>query len=93
MSLVRIKPKGQVTIPADIREELALAEGDYLEVRREGRRIVLRPKIAVDRDVVAKIAEGLADLKAGRVTPAFKRVVDLIKHISTTDKSNENSDD
>ena len=93
MSLVRIKPKGQVTIPADIREQLALAEGDYLEVSREGRKIVLKPKIAVDRDVVNKIAEGLADLRAGRVTPAFQRVVDLIKHISTTGKSNENSDD
>jgi len=93
MSLVKVKHKGQVTIPADIREELALAEGDYLEVSREGKKIVLQPKIVLDRDIASKIAKGLADLKAGRVTPAFVRVVDLIKHISTAGGSNENSDD
>jgi len=93
VSLVKIKQKGQVTIPADIREELALAEGDYLEVSRRGKKIVLQPKIVLDRDIAAKIAQGLADLKAGRVTPAFDSVVDLIKHISTTSDPNENSDD
>lgn len=93
MSLVKVKHKGQVTIPADIREELALAEGDYLEVRREGKKIVLQPKIVLDRELAKKLAEGLADLKAGQVTPAFDRVVDLIKHISTPGNSNEDTDD
>jgi len=93
MSLVRVKRKGQVTIPAEIREEFALAEGDYLEVRREGRKIVLQPKIVLDRDIATKIAEGLADLQAGRVTPAFDSVADLIKHISAAGSPHENTDD
>ncbi|HXQ67272.1 MAG TPA: AbrB/MazE/SpoVT family DNA-binding domain-containing protein [Alphaproteobacteria bacterium] len=92
MSLVRVKHKGQVTIPAEIREEFALAEGDYLEVSREGGKIVLQPKIVLDRDIATKIAEGLADLQAGRVTPAFDSVVDLIKHISPAGSPDENSD-
>ena len=32
MSLVRVKRKHQVTIPAKVRDELKLEEGDWLEV-------------------------------------------------------------
>ena len=43
MPLAKPKPKGQVTIPAEIRERMALEEGDDLEVTVEGGRIVLTP--------------------------------------------------
>jgi AbrB family looped-hinge helix DNA binding protein len=73
VSLARVKQKGQVTIPATIRAQIGLAEGDYVEVKRQGRRIVLTPKEVVDRhpEVDAALAEGLADARAGRVTPKF----------------------
>ena len=73
MALAKVKQKGQVTIPAPIRERLALVEGDYLEVTVEDSRIVLTPKEVVDRHpaIDAAIKEGLADVAAGRVTPAF----------------------
>lgn len=38
---IQLRRKGQLTIPADIREELGLKEGDTLLVEREGRKIVL----------------------------------------------------
>ena len=74
--LARVKQKGQVTIPAPIREELGLDEGDYVEVTREDNRIVLTPKAMVDRHpaIDAALAEGLADIAAGRVSPAFSSV-------------------
>jgi AbrB family looped-hinge helix DNA binding protein len=74
MALAKVKRKGQVTIPAPIRERLALVEGDYLEVTVEDSRIVLTPKEVVDRHpaIDAVIEEGLADVAAGRVTPAFE---------------------
>lgn len=74
MPLAKVKQKGQVTIPAEIREELGLLEGDYVEVRRERGRIVLTPKEMVDRHpaIDAAIAEGLADARAGRLSPKFK---------------------
>ena len=73
MSLVRVKRKHQVTIPAKIRDELALDEGDLLRVEVEGNRIVLTPQVAVERlDMKAAIAEGLEDVEQGRVTPAFE---------------------
>ena len=77
MPLTKVKPKGQVTIPAEIRERLALEEGDPLEVTVEDGRIVLTPKEPAaerHRAIDAAIAEGLADLRAGRVTPAFERM-------------------
>lgn len=74
MPLAKLKPKGQVTIPASIREDLGLHEGDYVEVTREQDHIVLTPKAIVDRHpaIDAALAEGLADVHAGRVSPPFK---------------------
>ena len=76
MPLAKVKPKGQVTIPAGLREEIGLDEGDYVEVTREGSRIVLTPKEVVDRHptVDAALAEALADERAGRVSPKFRSV-------------------
>ena len=74
MPLVKIKEKGQLTLPAKIRERHGLAVGDYVEITEEGNRIVLVPQDVVERHPVidAAIAEGLADIQAGRVTPAFE---------------------
>ena len=49
MPLVTVKQKFQVTIPAKIRDHIHLEEGDTLEVVAEGGRIVLTPKVLVDR--------------------------------------------
>lgn len=74
MSLVKIKDKGQLTLPAKLRERHQLAVGDYVDVREEGGRIVLVPQDVAERYPVvdAAIADGLDDVRAGRVTPAFE---------------------
>jgi AbrB family looped-hinge helix DNA binding protein len=73
MALVRVKQKFQVTIPSEIREQLHLEEGGFLEAKMERGRIVLTPKAVVDRAAVdAAIAEGLEDVRKGRVTAPFK---------------------
>lgn len=50
MRLVKVKEKYQVTIPAQIRKELDLKVGDYLEVEAKGAAIVLKPKAVIDRE-------------------------------------------
>ena len=40
-SMMRVKRKGQVTIPSDLREELGLEEGSVLRVQREKNGILL----------------------------------------------------
>jgi AbrB family looped-hinge helix DNA binding protein len=49
MPLARVKQKGQVTIPAKLRGGLGVAEGDYVDISREGSRIVLTLKETIDR--------------------------------------------
>ena len=75
MPLVKVKEKFQVTIPTALRKAVRLSVGDLLEAEAKGNTIVLKPKALVDREAVdAAIQEGLADLKAGRVTPKFGSV-------------------
>jgi AbrB family looped-hinge helix DNA binding protein len=49
MSLVKLKGKGQMTLPVEIREQLSLDEGALLEANVEKGKIVLTPKTIVDR--------------------------------------------
>ena len=63
--LVTVKPKFQVTIPAKLRKDLDLREGDVMEASVVADGILLRPKEeAVDRDVGARrVAAVLARLE------------------------------
>jgi AbrB family looped-hinge helix DNA binding protein len=49
MPYVKIKTKGQVTIPAQFRRDFNLKEGDLLEAVVERGGIVFKPKTVVDR--------------------------------------------
>jgi AbrB family looped-hinge helix DNA binding protein len=85
MTLARVKQKGQVTIPASIRQEAGLGEGDYVEITCEERRIVLTPKAIVDRHpaIDAALAEGLTDLRAGRLSPSFENMKEFQAWLKT----------
>ena len=73
LPLIKVQPKGQVTLPSKLRQKAGIGVGDYVEVVQEGNRIVLIPQEVAPRHpaIDAAIAEGLADIHAGRVTPAF----------------------
>lgn len=49
MSLVKVRQRGQVTLPQDVRDQLQIEEGNYLEASVENYTIVLKPKVMVDR--------------------------------------------
>lgn len=76
VQLARIKHKGQVTIPARLRGEFGLSEGDYVALSRDGNKIVLTLKAAVDRypEVDVALEGAFADERAERVSPSFKSV-------------------
>lgn len=61
MPLVTVKGKFQVTIPAKLRKQAAIREGDILEATLTPEGILLRPKAVVDR---ARISDEMADLPA-----------------------------
>ena len=74
MPLVKVKEKGQVTLPAKIRQEIGLDTGDYVKIEMEGSRIVLTPQAIAPRhpDIDAALAEGFAEIRAGWVSPKFE---------------------
>ena len=47
--LARVSKRGQIRIPAAMRRQLDLGEGDLLEVRIEGGYLVLTPKRLIDK--------------------------------------------
>lgn len=49
MALVRLLRGGQITLPAETRKALRLAEGDYLEAEVADGAVRLRPVAVVDR--------------------------------------------
>ena len=59
MSLVTVKPKFQVTIPAKLRDRIDLHEGDLMEATIVEDGILLRPKEVVDRKAVADRIESI----------------------------------
>ena len=74
MSIVTVKNKYQVVIPRAVRERIGVAVGDILEAKVERGRITLTPKSLVDR----AIAEGLEDVRKGRVRGPFGTVDEMI---------------
>jgi AbrB family looped-hinge helix DNA binding protein len=53
MSVVKVRPRRQVTIPKEIFNKLHLVEGDFIEVKAEAQEIVLIPKKLVTKpDVI-----------------------------------------
>ena len=50
MSYVRVLRGGQITMPKELRRSLEIKEGDILEIEMENKKVVLKPKVLVDKD-------------------------------------------
>lgn len=94
MSLVTVKPRFQVTIPAKLRKGLHLREGDLMEATVVGDGILLRPKDVVDRAAAAdRVAAALERIEqtpedAGRSEDEV--MSDAIGHIAEVRESRRN---
>lgn len=75
MPLVRVGPRGQVTIPNALRQQTKISTGSFLEAEVRHNLIVLKPVQVVDtvsaEEVEAAIAEGLQDHRDGRESGPF----------------------
>ena len=99
MPLVKIQRKGQMTLPTGVRSAVGLADGDLVDVKVSGRRIVITPTLVIERSkfptaddeytpaqrrvVDAQLAEGLADIKAGRTAGPFNTADEMIAHMKS----------
>lgn len=87
MMLVAIKNKYQVVIPRQVRERIGLQVGDLLEANVERGKITFTPKSLVDRG----IAEGLADLRKGRVHGPYKSASEAMSAFQERSQCNAHS--
>ena len=86
-TLVKVQHKGQVTIPTRLRTQAGIVEGDLVEATFHRGKIILTPKLVIDRAqfpnadeeytpaqrrvIDARLAEGLEDVKKGRTVGPF----------------------
>jgi AbrB family looped-hinge helix DNA binding protein len=85
MSIVQVRGRAQITLPADVREKLGIEEGDMLEARVEDKRVVLVPQKLVPKFEEVELSEegermldeAEADVAAGRVRE-YDDVAELI---------------
>jgi AbrB family looped-hinge helix DNA binding protein len=88
MPTSKVTRHGQITLPASVRKELGIEEGDLVEIEVVDERAVLMPKKLVDKNQAyfwtKKWQEGEReaneDIKAGRVK-AFNSVEELISDL------------
>lgn len=75
--VVKIGASRQVAIPKRLYDKLGLKPGDYLEIEIEEDHLVLTPKALIDRG----LAEGLQDLKEGRVYGPFGSAKEMVESL------------
>jgi AbrB family looped-hinge helix DNA binding protein len=60
-NLVRIQEKGQVTLPAAIREHLGLKKGDLVSIVETPLGVLIKPQALVATDALNRIGEALRE--------------------------------
>jgi AbrB family looped-hinge helix DNA binding protein len=88
MPTTRVTRHGQITLPASVRRQLGIEEGDLVEIEVEDEKAVVVPKKLVDKNQAyfwtkrwqESEREADEDMSAGRVK-AFDSVDELIKEL------------
>jgi AbrB family looped-hinge helix DNA binding protein len=68
MPPVKIQRKGQMTLPTAVRSAVGLANGDLVDVKVSGRRIIITPTLVIDRSKFPKADD--------EYTPAQRAIID-----------------
>ena len=84
----KVTRHGQITLPASVRKELSIEEGDLVEIKVVDEKAVLMPKKLIDKNQAyfwtkrwqEAEREAGEDIKAGRVR-TFDSVDELIKDL------------
>ena len=77
LPVVKVKTKYQVTLPTSVRHRVGLKVGDLLDAKVERGKITLTPKAVISPG----IAEGLEDIKKGRVYGPFTSAEELLRSL------------
>ena len=93
-TLVKIHRKGQMTLPSRLRAAIGVSEGDLVEATVKSGKIVLTPKLIIDRAqfptaddeytpaqrrvIDTRLAKSEGDLKQGRTFGPFNTADEMI---------------
>jgi AbrB family looped-hinge helix DNA binding protein len=72
MALVRLKRAAQITLPAELRKQFNLEEGDYLEAVAVEGRILLKPVSVMDREQARRKLRDVLDRVHANLPPSHK---------------------
>ena len=87
---VKNNNKTPLVVPATVRRQARFKSGQELELRASGGMITILPKLPTADDeytpeqrraIDARLAEGLADIKAGRTYGPFNSADEMIAHM------------
>jgi len=90
MTLSKVTRHGQITIPAALRQQVGIEEGDLVELRAKEDHIVLTPKKLIDKSQAyfwtkewqEAERQAQADIEAGRIEE-FASVDELFADLDT----------
>jgi AbrB family looped-hinge helix DNA binding protein len=101
-TLVKIHRKGQMTLPVKLRSLAGISEGDLVEAAFQRGKIVITPKIVIDRSkfptadeeytpaqrriIDARLAKSDEDIKHGRVYGPFNTAEEMAASIEANVK-------
>lgn len=79
MSLVRVKQRAQITLPAEARKALRVKEGDYLEAEVVENGVLLRPVAVIDRaEADRQLGEILSQVKLVGPAPSDDELMETV---------------
>jgi antitoxin MazE len=89
MSITRIGPRHQITIPQEVFEQLGLQPGDFLEVQVRDEALYLIPQKLIPRDQAwfwskewqEREREADEAIAKGELSGPFESADDLIRHL------------
>ncbi len=95
MPLIKVKSKAQITLPVKVRQALGIEEGDYLEAKVEGNKVVLIPQAVVTKFPPVTLSEqgeemlkeALEEVRAGKVKKheSAEALIDELHHETEQD--------
>jgi AbrB family looped-hinge helix DNA binding protein len=80
---VKIGVSRQVVIPKRIHDRLGLVPGDYLQVELKGDKVIMTPQAMIEK----RLAEGLDDIKNGRVHGPFASAAEMAISLRKSSKA------
>jgi len=92
MALVRLKRAAQITLPAELRKQFNLEEGDYLEVEAVADGILLKPVACIERQKAWEQVREVLDRVHAKLPPGEKSPLEQEEEITRIIKERRQED-